>query len=338
LVHGYSAPVVVFHPNLQEGRMPPAFKIHNADLARQLIDALDVLSSGEQPGFRPAHPKGAMCSGTFTPSPEAASLTRAPHASRPSTPVTVRYSNSSGIPAIPDNDPHSVPKGFAIRFHLGEHEHTDIIGHAFDGFPVRTGEEFAEFLRAVAADGAGQKEPLQSFMGAHPKALQFATTPKPFPASFAREAFFAVNAFKFTNAEGVSRFGRFRIRPELGTEYLSDADAAAKSANFLFDELNQRLAKGPLRMNVSVQIAEAGDVVDDSTVAWPSSRKEIPFGTITVTARVDDQAPQYRKVIFDPEPKVTGIDKSGDPLTEARADVYLMSGRRRRKHFGDDKH
>jgi catalase len=311
----------------------PDFKIHNADLARQLIGALDVLSSKEQPGFRPAHPKGAMCSGTFTPSPEAASLTRAPHASRPSTPVTVRYSNSSGSPTIADNNPQSVPKGFAVRFHLGDHEHTDIIAHAFDGFPVRTGEEFVEFLRAAA----GGQEAFGAFLGAHPKAMQFATTPKPIPASFAREAFFAVNAFKFTNADGVSRFGRFRIRPELGVEHLSDADAAAKSANFLFDELNQRLAKGPFSLNVSVQIAEAGDVVDDATVAWPNSRKEIPFGTITVAARVDDQAPQYRKIIFDPEPKVAGIDKSGDPLTDARADVYLMSGRRRRKHFGDDK-
>jgi catalase len=316
----------------------PAFTIHNADLARQLIDALDVLSSGEQPGFRPAHPKGAMCTGTFTPSPEADKLTRAPHASRPSTPVTVRYSNSSGAPAIADNSPQSVPKGFAVRFHLGEHEHTDVIAHAADGFPVRTGEEFVEFLGAVAAAGKGQPQALNAFLDAHPRTKQFVATPKPIPSSFAREAFFAVTAFKFTNAEGVSRYGRFRIRPELGVEHLSDADAAAKSAGFLFDELNQRLAKGPFRLNVSVQIAEPGDVVDDATVAWPSGRKEIPFGTITVTARADDQAPQYRKIIFDPEPKVDGIDKSGDPLTEARADVYLMSGRRRRKHFGDDKH
>jgi hypothetical protein len=64
--------------------------------------------------------------------------------------------------------------------------------------------------------------------------------------------FFAVTAFKFTNADGVSRYGRFRIRPEAGTEYLSDADAAAKSENFLFDELAQRLAKEPVGLGVFV--------------------------------------------------------------------------------------
>src|SRR6516225_11556826 len=93
--------------------------INNPVLAQQLLDAIDAVQ-GLHPGFRPAHAKGLMCSGVFTPSPEAAKLTRAPHASRPSTPVTVRYSDGTGLPNIPDNDPQSVPKGMAIRFHLDE--------------------------------------------------------------------------------------------------------------------------------------------------------------------------------------------------------------------------
>src|SRR4029450_5890528 len=93
---------------------------------------------------------------TFTPSPEAAKLTRAPHAGKPSTPVTVRYSDSTGVPTIPHNAPKRPgPRGIAVRFHLGDHAHTDIVAHSTDGFPVRTGEEFLEFLRAAAASGAG---------------------------------------------------------------------------------------------------------------------------------------------------------------------------------------
>src|SRR5213595_2088028 len=88
--------------------------IANPALAQELLDALDALS-GLHPGFRPAHAKGLMCSGTFTPSPEAAKLTRAPHAGKPSTPVTVRYSDSTGVPTVPDNDPErSGPRGIAI--------------------------------------------------------------------------------------------------------------------------------------------------------------------------------------------------------------------------------
>ena len=129
------------------------------------------------------------------------------------------------------------------------------------------------------------------------------------------------------NAEGVSRHGRFRIRPEAGTEY---QEAAQKSANFLFDEIGPRLAQGPIRLGVFVQMAERGDDVADASVPWPDNRAQIPFGTLTLIARVDDQEPERRRIIFDPVPRVDGIDTSGDPLTEVRSDIYLLSGRRRR--------
>src|SRR5580704_14117214 len=257
-------------------------------LITDLLGILDELSGGIHSGFRPAHAKGLMCSGTFAPSPEAATLTRAPHARQPSTPVTVRYSDSTGLPTIPDNDPQrSGPRGIAVRFHLADHAHTDIVAHSTNGFPVRTGQEFLEFLRAAAAFGAGQVEALGSFLATHPRAKQFVEAPKPIPTSFAREAFFAVTSFQFSNADGVSRHGRFRIRPEAGTEYLSNEEAAAKSENFLFDDMGQRLGKGPVRLGVFVQLAEPGDDVADASVPWPNSRTEIPFGAITLTARVD---------------------------------------------------
>ena len=316
----------------------PTGTITNLSLAQQLLDALDALS-GLHPGFRPAHAKGLMCSGMFTPSPEAAKLTPAAHASRPSTSVTVRYSNSTGLPTIPDNDPaRSGPRGMAIRFHLAEHAHTDIVAHSTNGFPVRTGEEFLEFLRAAAAFGAGKPEAMGAFLAAHPNAKRFVEAPKPIPTSFTREAFFAVTSCKFTNASGVSRHGRFRIRPEAGTEYLSNEDAVVKPQNFLFDEIGQRLAKEPVKLGVFVQMAAPGDDVADASVPWPERRMEIRFGTITLTGRVDDTEPERRKIIFDPAPRVDGIDSSGDPLTQVRSDIYLLSGRRRRAVSGDGRH
>jgi catalase len=317
----------------------PTGSIANQALAQQLLDALDALSGGVHAGFRPAHAKGLMCEGAFTPSAEAAKLTRAPHANRPSTPVTVRYSDGAGLPNIADNDPaHAGPRGIGIRFHLGDHDHTDIVAHSTDGFPVHTGEQFLEFLRAAAEAGAGRPAAIGAFLAAHPSAKSFVEAPKPIPTSFAREAFFAVTSFKFTNADGVSRHGRFRIRPEAGTEYLSAADAAGKSPNFLFDEIGERLARGPVRLGVFVQMADPGDDVADAGTPWPAGRTEIPFGTITLTSRVDDQTPERRKLIFDPLPRVDGIHSSDDPLTSVRADIYLLSGRRRRAAAGDVKH
>jgi catalase len=313
----------------------PTGSFANLALAQQLLDAFDQLQ-GVHPGYRPAHAKGLMCEGVFTPSAEAAGLTRAPHASRSSTPVTVRYSNSTGIPDIPDNDPaHSSPRGIAIRFHLDEHAHTDIVAHSYDGFPVRTGEEFLGLLRAIIALTGGKPEAMGAFLAGHPNAKRFVEASKPIPTSFAHETFFAGTAFKFTSAAGVSRHGRFRVHPDAGAEYLSDEQAATKSPNFLFDELGPRLEKAPVKLNLAVQMAEPGDDVADASSTWPSSRKEIPFGSITLKARVDDQIPERRKIIFDPIPRVDGIESAGDPLTQVRADIYLLSGRRRRAALGD---
>jgi catalase len=125
-------------------------------LSQDLLKQFDTIF-GLHPGFRPAHARGVMLRGTFTPSPDAPSLTRAPHITRDSTPVVARFSNSTGLPQIPDNDPNANPRGLAIRFNLAEHVHTDIISHSTDGFPTRTGQEFLEFLRAAASSDPPQR-------------------------------------------------------------------------------------------------------------------------------------------------------------------------------------
>ena len=250
-------------------------------LSRETLAVFDKANGGVHPGFRPAHAKGVLLRGTFTPSPEAASLTRAPHLHRNSTPVTVRFSDFAGIPTVADNDPQSAgPRGFAVRFHLGEHVHTDIIAHSVDNFPVRTAEGLVEFLNAViGTDPAGQHpNAIEQFLGAHPAAMRFVQVPKPIPSSFARESFFAVSAFRFTNADGISHYGRYRILPVAGNDYLGETAAAARASSFLFDEIKERIAKDPVTFRVVVQLAEVGDMVDDATVRWPEDRPQRPFG------------------------------------------------------------
>ena len=173
---------------------------------------------GQHPGFRPAHAKGILLTGNFAPTPTAATLSRAPHFSRASTPVTVRFSDATGLPVIPDNNPNANPRGMATRFYLAERVHTDIIAHSADGFPIRTGQEFLEMLRAVASsDPANIKgSPLEAFLGSHPKALAYVQMPKPAPSSFARETYFGVTAVRFTAPDGAVRFGRYRIDPRCG--------------------------------------------------------------------------------------------------------------------------
>jgi catalase len=300
-------------------------------LSHDLIQQFDQIF-GEHPGFRPAHAKGTMLTGTFTPAPGAASLTRAPHIARASTPVTVRFSNSTGVPVIPDNDPNADPRGLSIRFNLAEHVHTDIVSHSVDGFPTHTGQEFLEFLRALAATDLSKfsGSPLEAFLGSHPAALAFVQVPKPAPVSFATETYFGVTAMRFINKDGASRYGRYQVIPEAGNHHLDDAATKAKSPNYLFDEIAERVAKGPVKFKILVQVAKEGDVVDDATIHWPEDREFVELGTLALTAPVANDADEQQHIIFDPIPRVDGIEPSDDPLLELRAAIYLISGRRRR--------
>src|SRR5262249_19806724 len=105
---------------------------------------------------------------------------------------------------------------------------------------------------------------------------------------------------------------------------------AKKSPNFLMDELPDRLARGPITFHVRVQIAGDGDDTADATTRWPDSRQELDFGTVALTEHLNADDPELKRIIFDPLPRVDGLDPSADPLTQLRAAIYLRSGRRRR--------
>lgn len=286
---------------------------------------------GPHPGIRPAHAKGALVRGTFQPSADGRGLTRAPHLHRDSTPVLVRFSNSTGLPLIPDNNPNASPHGLAVRFQLADRVHTDIISHSADGFPTRTGQEFLELLRAAAASGdpsLPHPTPIEQFLGAHPAALAFVQAPRPAPSSLARLTYFGVTAVKFTSQTGAVRFGRYRIVPEAGNDSL--ADSASKGPDYLYEELAGRLSGGPVRFRIKAQLANDGDVTDDATVHWPDDRQVIDLGLLDLSEFVPDSAAEQQRVIFDPIPRVDGIEPSADPLLELRSAIYLISGRKRR--------
>lgn len=302
----------------------------NESINEQLVDALNAVF-GKHPGYRPVHAKGIVCKGTFTPSGRAAWLTRAPHLQGGPSTVTVRFSDFSGVPIVPDGDPTASPRGMAIRFHLPSGASTDVIAQSYRGFPASTPEEFLAFLRALAASGPDAPKPtaLDSFLATHPQVKLFALALKPTPASFATESFYAVNAFRFANAEAVTRYGRYRIIPDGGAKYLDAAESARRPANFLFDELADRLSRGPIKFYIAVQLAEEGDVIDNASLPWPDERPEVEFGALTVTARVADSAAVERTLDFDPSRLVDGITLSSDPILLARSAIYAIARRRR---------
>ena len=119
-------------------------------------DFVDTLNStfGKQTTQRATHAKGIVVLGKFTPIQTAQSLSKAPHF-RHAVPVTVRFSDTTGIPTLPDADEHATPHGMALKFHLPDGSETDLVTHSFNGFPAATADEMRQFFIAVGSSGAG---------------------------------------------------------------------------------------------------------------------------------------------------------------------------------------
>ncbi|KAI8956924.1 catalase-like domain-containing protein [Daldinia sp. FL1419] len=296
------------------------------ELGDSIVDELFGIYD-PNPGIRPTYAKGILLSGKFSPFPISRTLSKAPHFKRSSVPVIVRFSSSTGFPNIPDTDPNGNPRGFAIRFVLQDHPrrlHTDIIAHSVDGFPASTGEEALEFFKAV------KNGTMDDYLVSHPKALAFVRTPKPTPAAFGREKYYGVTAYKFIAEDGRETYIRYRIVPCAGEAHLDDNALKSQPPLFLYHGVEKQFQSGPILFALKAQIAEPGDITNDSTVKWPDDRQEVTLGSIQLLDIMENQNQEQRRIIFDPIPRVEGIEPSDDPLLDVRAAAYLLSGRERR--------
>lgn len=301
-----------------------------SDTQARVLDALRALY-GSHPGARALHAKGAVFSGTFAAAPTAPMISRAQHFDGARYRATVRLSNYAGLPAIPDGNPGASPRGIAVRVHVDEHEFADVLAHSYNGFPVATGEEFALFLRSFVEQSgdAPEPKPFARFLDEHPAAKAFALDPKLPPVSFAHESFFGVNAFRFINDLGETRFARYRFVPYVRGERLDPQAATLRGPDYLFTEIEERLRNGPVLWRVVAQLADLADPIDDATVPWPDERVLIDLGTLEIEAPVADDAAAQRTLAFSPSHLVDGIALSNDPLLRFRPGMYAEGARRR---------
>jgi catalase len=301
-------------------------------LAQQIFEAM-AQDPGTKPGYRVAHAKGIVCEGTFVPSAGAAKLSKAAHFQGGSVPVTIRFSDGPADPFIADNSHDAGPRGMAVRFTLPGGGLTDVEGQAHNGFAVGTGEEFLALLKAAGATDPSRPHPwpIEAFLGAHPRALTFVQDNAVVPASFGSAAYFSNTAFVFVNKDGAKQAGRYQLLPVAGRRNLSDDEAKAMSPNFLTEELRTRLANGPVKFRLVVQLANAGDPTNDPSLVWPDDRRTVEMGTISVTSIVADSDAAQKALVFFPTALTDGIELSDDPLPALRTSAYAMSFARRQQ-------
>ena len=303
-------------------------KAENPPIEQQLVDAMNKVF-GVHPGFRANHAKGIVAEGNFKASPEAAGLSRAALFNGSPIPVTVRFSDSSGIPNIPDGSANANPHGMAIKFHLPNGADTDMVINSLKFFPVATGEDFRDLLLALAESPPNAPKPtkFEQFAASHPSVpTAFATVST--PDSFADEEYYSIDAFVFVNATGARQAVRYQMIPER-VVHLAAADAAKQPPNFLMDELPERLKHGSVTFHLRAQLATAGDSTKDPTIAWPNDRKSVELGVLTINKVVADSAEAEKKLLFLPGALTEGIEKSDDPLIDIRDGAYALSFSRR---------
>lgn len=293
--------------------------------------AIDVVNErfGRHAGRRALHAKGTFCSGTFTATPAAAALTRAGHMQGATMEATVRVSNGAGDPELPDYAPEV--RGLAVSFQLPDGSRTDIVAQTVPRFPVRTPEEFIELIRFSNRSPVNAVR-LPLFLAQRRAALfglpanTAALRP---PPSYAECKYFAVHAFKWIDPGGGQRFVRYTWLPEAGDHRLAPWAAKRLGRDYLQDEIRTRLAAGPARFTLQLQIAQAGDPTDDPSAQWPADRERVDAGTLTLTQVIDDPEQGGDVLVFDPVRVTDGIELSDDPVLNFRPRAYSVSVDRR---------
>lgn len=281
---------------------------------------------GAHAGHRALHAKGVICAATFTATPEAAGLTRAAHMAGEPTAATARLSNGDGNPTVPDYAPDV--RGLAVAFHLADGTRTDILAQTLPRFPFPDERGFFDSL-AISKPSLSALLKLPGFAVRNPRAL--AELPKASKvlgrcASFAARRYYPFHAFRWIAADGSERYVRYTWLPTVDEPDIPRSEAKRRGRDYLFDELEQRLEREPVRMRLEVQIAAAGDDVDDPSSVWPDDRERVTVGTLEITGIERDADDS---IVMDPMRLVDGIEPSNDPVLRYRPAVYDLSHRRR---------
>jgi catalase len=284
---------------------------------------------GRHAGFRALHAKGTLLKGTFTASAAVAALTRAAHLQGDPVPVTARVSNGAGNPKLPDSAPDV--RGLAIKFYLPDGTRADIVAQTAPQFPVRTPEAFVELI-AVLGSGPQMAWKLPRFLARHPQAgpklAANAGALRP-PVSYAGCRYYAIHAYRFLDAQGGSRYVRYTFHPEQEQPRLWPHQTRGRDRDYLQEEIRERVARGPVRFELELQIAAPGDPVDDPSASWPDARERVPAGTFELTGLDTERETGDDVLVFDPARVTDGIELSDDPVLRFRPLAYADSVRER---------
>jgi catalase len=297
----------------------------------RLVDAFER-AGGKFEGFRRSGAKGVCATAEFVGSAQGRALSTASAFSGKPVPVVARFSVGGGNPKAADNARSQ--RNMALQFELPGGESWQMGNISAPVFGAASPEQFIGRLDSLAPDPETKKptpDKIKAFADANPEVLlqgkYFAS--QPVPASFGATNYWGVHAFGFVDAAGKKQFGKWVFEPVGGVQTLSDDDAKAKGADFLIDDLRQRVAAGNVAFDFMVQLAQPGDKIDSAVVPLPAERPKVNLGRLTVKSVSADATGPCLTITYNPIVLPKGVEPSSDPMLAARAAPYAVSlGRR----------
>ena len=297
------------------------------ETTESIVETMRTLSGKQK--ARPSGAKGQCFSARFTPTEEARTLTKsAAFAAERS--AIVRLSVGGGNPKVADAT-KTVNRGLAIRIDPnGPGQSEFVMVNAPVNF-VRSPEQMLAFLqaRAPGADGKSDPAKIKAFMDANPETTNQARflAARPVPGSWVGTTFWAIHPYTFTNAAGDKQIVKFRLAPQGGEVGLTDEEARAKPADFLVDELTERLKdKRPAGFDVLAILGTEAEAKAPATEQWPdeATRKSVKVASLTITAQEKNETCDEQ--IFDPTALAEGLSgPADDPLFLQRQPAYAIS-------------
>jgi catalase len=287
---------------------------------------------GKFDGFRRSGAKGVCAMGEFIGSADGRALSTASAFSGSPVPAIVRFSVGGANPRAPDNARSQ--RNLALQFNLPGGEVWQMGNTSAPVFGAATPEQFLGRLQSLQPDPATKAaDParVKAFADANPEVLlqgrYFAS--QPVPASFGAVNYWGVHAFAFVNARGDKQWGKWIFEPVGGTKALTDDEAKAKGASFLFDELRQQVAAGTVAFDFNLQLAQPGDRLDSAVVPLPDDRRKVTLGRLTIKTVSADAMGDCVGITYNPMVLPKGVEPSADPMLAARAAPYAVGLARR---------
>lgn len=287
---------------------------------------------GKFEGARRSGAKGICAVGEFVGSADARTLSVSSAFSGKPVPVVVRFSVGGANLKAPDNAKSQ--RNLALQFDLPNGEQWMMGNISAPVFGAATPEQFFALLASRQPDPATKMpDPakVKAFNDANPEVLLLPKylASQPVPASFGSVNYWGVHGYGFTNAAGVTQFGKWMFEPVAGVQGLTDDEAKAKGPSFLFDDLRQRVKDGKVAFHFNLELAQPGDKVDSAVTPLPEGRKKVNLGLLKVLSVSEDGGGACLNTTFNPMVMPKGVVASADPLLPARAAPYAVSlGRR----------